>query len=148
MTETLYRLAYYSLNALPGDRDAAAEVQRILEASRRNNARARITGALLFTRGRFAQILEGEYRAVERVFETIQNDERHTGVVALQFEAVPARGFGPWSMAYVGTEPEDALRYDGVGVSAGFDPATCTGAEMFRVLRSVLLAQERPRASA
>jgi hypothetical protein len=136
VTDALYRLAYYSLNALPGDRDAAAEVQRILAASRRNNARARITGALLFTRGRFAQILEGDYAAVERVFETIQNDERHTGVVPLQFEAVPERGFGPWSMAY------------GVGVAADFDPATCTGAEMFRVLRAVLLAQERPRASA
>ena len=69
-------------------------------------------------------------------------------MVPLQFEAVPERGFGPWSMAYVGTDPQDTGRYDGIGVAADFNPANCTGADLFSVPRNVLLSQERRRASA
>jgi hypothetical protein len=142
MPETLYRLAYYSLNALPVETDLVSEVQQILRVSRENNARAKVTGALLFNRGCFAQILEGAYSEVERTFETLQSDERHTGIVPLQFEEVSERGFGPWSMAYVGTAAEDAGRYDGVGVASDFDPKTCTAAGLFQSLHRVMLTQE------
>ncbi len=143
MTDTLYRLAYYSLNALPSGEDTEVEVRRILEVSRRNNAKAGITGALLYTNGCFAQILEGDYAAVERTFETIQNDERHTAIVPLQFEKVSARGFGPWSMAYVGTDENAIAETLGLARAEDFYPARCDGAELFKVLHGVLLAQER-----
>lgn len=146
MTATLYRLAYYSLNALPTGQDTEAEVRRILEVSRRNNARADITGALLYTSGCFAQILEGDYAAVERTFETIQNDERHTAIVPLQFEQVSERGFGPWSMAYVGTDRNAIAETLGLASAEDFDPASCDGADLFKVLHDVLRAQEHDAA--
>ncbi len=148
MSETIYRLAYCSRNALPADTDMEGELRRILDVARPNNARLGITGALLFSRGCFAQILEGPYAAVERVFEAIQHDERHRDVVALQFEAVGERGFGAWSMAYVGTMAEGDRRYEGIGVAADFNPANCTGAELFETLHRILLGQERSRSAA
>ena len=55
---TLYRLVYYSANRI-GSLTAAAEVDRILEASRRNNQLVGVTGALMFSDGFFGQVLEG-----------------------------------------------------------------------------------------
>ena len=143
MTDGLYRLAYYSRNALPDAADVVEEVGRIIEVSRENNARAGITGALLYTEGCFAQILEGDYQAIERAFEAIQNDERHTAVVPLQFERIAERGFGLWSMAYVGTQQDGPADVLGRTAPAPFDPANCSGAELFGILRDVLREQER-----
>ncbi len=140
MTEQLYRLAYYSRNALPDDADMGVELQRILDASRKNNARANVTGALLFNRGCFGQILEGTCDDVERVFETVQNDPRHTSVVALQFEAVPERGFGPWAMAHVGAAAFDGAGYDAMSKAIDVNPASCAGTDLFDALRGVMLA--------
>jgi hypothetical protein len=145
MDGNLYRLAYCSRNTFPVETDIAAELRAILEVSRRNNARNGLTGALLFSRGSFGQILEGEYCAVERTFEHIQNDERHGDVVVLTFEPVTARGFGPWSMAHVGAEAsaDDALH---AMSSAEFNPADCSGRELFERLRGILVTrEEQPR---
>ena len=75
----LYRLVYYSRNTMPG---SIAEIEKgiaqILGASRQNNARADVTGALLFNKGCFAQILEGPSSGIDQTFERIQRDMRHS----------------------------------------------------------------------
>ena len=65
-------------------------VDAILAASQRNNAHAGVTGALMFTDGFFAQVLEGSMAAVEQVFERIQLDDRHSEVQLLSFAPVEA----------------------------------------------------------
>lgn len=146
MPRTLYRLAYCSRNAVPTGADFAAEMRRILDVSRRNNARIGVTGALLFNHDCFGQVLEGERAVLETLFETIETDERHCETVALQFEAVPERGFGPWSMAHVGTLTAPA---DGFGViSADINPANCSAGELFDTLQRILIAQEGLRSVA
>lgn len=142
MAEQLYRLAYYSRNALPKGTDMGIELHRILHASRENNARANVTGALLFNRGCFGQILEGAYDDVERVFESIQNDPRHTDVVPLELGTVAERGFGPWAMAHVGAAAFEGAGYDALNKGVDVNPADCTGADLFNALRNVMLAQE------
>ena len=105
MTQTtpLHRLVYCSRNVIADAHDdVAREVEQILAASRRNNPRDGITGALLYGEGCFAQVLEGPLAAVERTFERIQCDFRHADVVVLEVQAVEARLFGDWSMAYGG----------------------------------------------
>ena len=100
---SLHRLIYVSRNLLTGSPgEVEAGVLSILEASRRNNARAGITGALLFSTDFFAQALEGPLPAVQQVFERIQCDERHRDTVVLACEPVAIRDFGAWSMAYAG----------------------------------------------
>ena len=76
MTENLHRLVYYSRNCLEGTpEEISAGIRHILETSRTNNRRAAVTGALMFNRTYFAQVLEGPRDAVEATFERIQQDE-------------------------------------------------------------------------
>lgn len=100
MSTDLFRLVYCSRNTIsarPGD--PAVEVAAILAASRANNARDGVTGALLYSDGCFAQVLEGGIQAVEQTFERIQCDPRHGDVVMLQAVRADGRLFGVWDMA-------------------------------------------------
>ena len=78
-----------------------AELERILEVSRRNNARDGITGALLHRDGSFMQALEGEESAVRAAYERIARDGRHGGVLVLMDEPIAERAFPSWSMAHL-----------------------------------------------
>ena len=104
MDETIYQLVYCSRNTISDCQgaDVDAEIVRILATSRRNNASDGVTGALLFSAGSFAQVLEGPLAAVERVFERIQRDPRHADVVVLHVLRSRQRDFANWSMAYAG----------------------------------------------
>lgn len=100
MSTDLFRLVYCSRNAIADQQgDPASEVAGILAASRANNARDGVTGALLYSEGCFAQVLEGGLDAVERTFERIQCDPRHADVVMLQAARADGRLFGVWDMA-------------------------------------------------
>ena len=134
MTDTLYRLAYVSRNALDPDADAAAGIGTILDVSRRNNARNGVSGALMFNAGLFAQALEGKLAAVEATFERIQCDARHDDVRILQFEPVAARRFDAWSMAWSGRDaaPVDAFR--AFAADTGFDTAGLGGDRVLELL--------------
>lgn len=100
MTTDLFRLVYCSRNMIPAHQgDADAEVASILAISRVNNARDGVTGALLYSDGCFAQVLEGSLTAVQRTFERIQQDARHGDVIILEARPAEARIFGTWAMA-------------------------------------------------
>ena len=79
---------------------AAGELERILEASARNNAAHSITGMLLYANGSFLQILEGEAAAVDETFERVSQDPRHTNIFLLEREAIGERSFARWSMGF------------------------------------------------
>jgi len=104
MSTDLFRLVYCSRNMIPAQQgDPAAEVGQILDASRSNNARDGVTGALLYSDGCFAQVLEGGLDAVQRTFERIQCDKRYGDVIVLQAGQADGRLFGMWNMALAET---------------------------------------------
>ena len=143
----VHRLVYYSRNRVDsGPAALAHEIEVILAASRRNNAKVGVTGALMFNAGCFAQVLEGDQGALETVFERIQQDDRHGDVALLSFEPVPARAFDTWSMGFVGASVEDAARYGATGLESGFDPARITGVALFETLHRLALEEEREAA--
>jgi len=103
MSGDLYTLAYFSRSAMQStDETLEGEIQKILAVARENNQKLDVTGALLFSAGCFAQVLEGPLDAVEALFEQIECDPRHKNVTILHFRPVTARSFGDWSMAYAG----------------------------------------------
>jgi hypothetical protein len=105
MSIHLHSLAYFSRNRIQGTpAEVEAEIRKILASARRHNACHGVTGALLFSDGCFAQVLEGELDAVEQIFETIQCDPRHSDVTVLHVHEVPDRSFADWSMAFAGIE--------------------------------------------
>jgi hypothetical protein len=139
----LYRLVYASKNFLQGsDAEIAQAVAQILEASQRNNARAGVTGALMFNAGAFAQVLEGPQEGVEGTFERIQCDPRHGDVTVLQCGPVERRGFESWSMAFVGQSESARARWDGIAAGTGFDLSRLDGDAVFAMLHGLVLEEE------
>lgn len=144
MPGDLYRLVYYSRNAIIGDAAALATgITSILAKSQVNNQRVGVTGALMFNSGCFAQVLEGSRSAVEDVFERIQQDERHGEVSLLAFDSAPARAFENWSMGFVGASIDDAARYGALVQASGFDPARMTGDALFETLHRLAIEEEQ-----
>lgn len=139
----LYRLVYASKNLLPGkEADASASVAQILETSQRNNAKAGVTGALMFNGGAFAQVLEGPRLGVETTFERIQRDERHGDVTGLQCGPVEERGFANWSMAFVGQSARGLAMWSRLAAESGFDVARMDGDAVFTTLHDLVMEEE------
>ena len=139
----VYRLVYYSRNRIAGaSADVAASIRSILQASRLNNPRVNVTGALMFNAGCFAQVLEGEREAVAHTFERIQQDERHGDVSLLSFAPAAGRAFPSWSMAFVGGAMDDAARYGTIAAESGFDPSRMSADAVFDTLRRLLIEEE------
>jgi hypothetical protein len=148
MNEEIYQLVYYSRNRNAASPDQmAATIRQILLASRRNNARVNVTGALMFNAGCFAQVLEGPRAAVEHTFERIQQDERHGDVSVLGFGPVAGRAFEGWSMSFVGESAENFQRFNVVAEESGYDPSRMTGEALFETLHRLVLEEERATTS-
>jgi hypothetical protein len=141
MTKPLYSLAYFSRNAIQGNADEMhSAIADILAAARRNNASRGITGALLFSDGCFAQVLEGAREDIELVFETIQCDPRHSDVTIMHLHEVDERSFGDWSMAFGGIDGvsvDPRINADGMGPVEGI-LALQAGQNLLAALRSVV----------
>ena len=72
----------------------------ILTKSREANAKAGITGMLLYKDGNFLQALEGDETAVRELYARISRDPRHLGVLPLVEGEREDRCFGDWSMGF------------------------------------------------
>ena len=70
----------------------------ILVASRANNRKNNITGALICRSDIFLQLLEGPEQNVKNTYEAIQNDDRHINVYHLIDQPVKKRLFPAWAM--------------------------------------------------
>jgi hypothetical protein len=82
--------------------DEAAEVDRIVGVSVARNEGLSVTGALIFTGKRFAQVLEGPESSLDELMNSIRRDPRHTDLTVVQQTPVAERRFAGWSMAYSG----------------------------------------------
>lgn len=107
---SIYTLVYVSTavatpDAGPPDMDA------ILATARQRNHDVGVTGALLFTEGRFVQVLEGERDPVQATFERINRDPRHGEIDVLSSQFSDRPRFKDWSMAFVGDTPSLRARY-------------------------------------
>jgi hypothetical protein len=81
------------------------DVFEILEKSRINNAKVKVTGLLLFRTPRFLQVLEGEEEAVRATYARILNDSRHfSPQIFLEFSDAE-RIFPQWAMGYPEKSP-------------------------------------------
>lgn len=99
--EPLYRLLYVSKPTTPAGPERNAEIADILRAARANNARMGVTGALVHSDNWFGQVLEGPQSAVDRVFQTIQDDPRHRAVRVMELARIEQRAFAHWAMGEV-----------------------------------------------
>ena len=95
--ESVHRIVYISRAAPDLDEDA---VEELVQRARVKNAKLEITGALLFERDHFFQILEGRREDVQGLFETITVDPRHSDVQLLIDDDLESHQFTVWSLAW------------------------------------------------
>ncbi|MBV9558338.1 MAG: BLUF domain-containing protein [Pseudolabrys sp.] len=124
----LTRLIYHSENHLgtSGGR-MIADLNKIMDASNRNNETAGITGALMFDTMWFVQILEGEREALSRTLRRIMADERHDAVTIMDAREVTERRFGNWWMGLAMLHGDSGELYARHGLGPRFDPRKLTG---------------------
>lgn len=96
----VFRLIYQSRNLLRRP-NGSSELLKIIRSAERNNLALALTGALLFDKDRFIQVLEGESAKVTDLFIRISQDPRHEDVSLIDARAAEERRFTNWSMALI-----------------------------------------------
>jgi hypothetical protein len=97
----LETIVYVSRSLIPAA-DARQEVDNIVDRAMQANRVADISGALLYTGGHFAQILEGEADRLDPLIARIAADRRHGDVTILLRGPLAERRFALWACAYSG----------------------------------------------
>ena len=92
---------------------SSKELTDLLARARTNNQAAGVTGLLLYHRGSFLQVLEGEESVVNSLYERIAKDPRHNRCVVIKRSTVEVRSFADWSMGFVEVSTAVAKRLDG-----------------------------------
>ena len=120
----LVRLMYASRAAAAVDQEALLAIVR---KSKANNPAVGVTGVLCFSEGIFLQVLEGGRSAVNRLYNRIASDPRHSDVELLCYEEIGERRFAGWSMGQVNMSclnPGLLLKYS---ERATLDPYSVSG---------------------
>ena len=119
------------------------DLKQILEVSQKNNAKADVTGALLYNSRYFLQCLEGSRVAVNETYMRILGDPRHSQPALLHYEEISKRDFASWAMGYVG---EGVLNRDTFlrhGAYSEFDPFALSGASARGLLLELARDKEK-----
>jgi Sensors of blue-light using FAD len=120
----LVRLMYASRAVSTLDQE---QLHAILRKSKADNPSIGITGVLCYSGGIFLQVLEGGRSAVNRLYNRIAADPRHSDVELLVYEEIGERRFAGWSMGQVNMarlNPSLLLKYS---ATATLDPYAVSG---------------------
>jgi len=94
----MFELAYNSIAKPDIDGKNLKDIQEI---SQKFNSENNITGCLVYYKGQFVQILEGNEEIIEDLYARIEKDRRHYHVKKLYSNYKEKRVFGEWGMAVV-----------------------------------------------
>jgi hypothetical protein len=92
----------YVSKSLIAPADIGREIENIVSGARTRNAERGVSGVLIFTEARFAQVIEGPEPAIDALMDTISIDPRHKQVTVVREGALDERRYADWSMAYSG----------------------------------------------
>ena len=96
------RLVVYVANYV--GRDIDADMAQIEQASHRHNPSGQITGALLFDRGQFVQVIEGPHDAISLLLDRLQRDPRISEWQTLLDQDTDHRSCESWAMGILRTD--------------------------------------------
>jgi len=76
------------------------ELKALLRKSNCKNPDSGITGMLLYQDGNFMQLIEGPKSAAYTLYEKIQRDPLHLGIITLLEQPIEKRLFAEWAMKF------------------------------------------------
>jgi hypothetical protein len=97
MAHPLHAIVYVSSAVEPL---TPAQIEHLLERARERNARAGVTGLLLYGDGSFMQYIEGPPEGLQPIYDIILADPLHRQINELLNEPIAEREFADWAMAY------------------------------------------------
>lgn len=110
------------------------EISSILDSAAKHNKRVNVTGCLYFNNKYFLQCLEGSRSVVNKLYQEIVRDDRHTDIIILDYHEIKEREFEQWSMGYV---PQTALT-DGLNMKYSscntFNPYEMSGKSALKLM--------------
>ncbi|EOD79415.1 hypothetical protein D515_01763 [Grimontia indica] len=86
---------------------------QLLGKARQKNGELGVSGLLLYAKGNFFQVLEGEEHNVDKLYQKIEQDDRHNRVVVLDRSEIKKRAFPDWSMGFRNLETFDKSQLRG-----------------------------------
>lgn len=93
----MHLIVYTSQLSVISD-DIDAILQSIEKIAKVENAKHGITGVLLFFKGKFLQIIEGDEAKLQSLMKNITHDTRHNKIQILIDQKIDKRGFSEWNM--------------------------------------------------
>lgn len=93
-----YAICYVSTASKSLDRK---EIDKVLNRTKKKNNEKDITGILLYSEGNFFQVLEGEKSEVLKIYEYIEEDERHYNIIKIFGKEVPDRTFDGYEVDFI-----------------------------------------------
>ncbi|KKD60001.1 hypothetical protein RN22_13235 [Grimontia sp. AD028] len=90
-----------------------SKLMQLLGKARQKNGELGVSGLLLYAKGNFFQVLEGEEHNVDKLFQKIEQDDRHNRVVVLDRSEIKKRAFPDWSMGFRNLETFDKSQLRG-----------------------------------
>jgi hypothetical protein len=117
----LVRLSYVSYSNIDLQ---DADITQILTVSKVNNQAQHVTGLLVYSDRYFFQCLEGERKAVNKTYQRILADKRHSRCMISSYTEILTRAFPAWSMEQVkfsGVNNELVSKYSETGLFQPYD---------------------------
>ena len=142
----LVRIIYCSTAAEGVDID---EFRRILTTAQKNNAARDLTGMLMFNSRIFLQVLEGDRKEVNKLYNTLEQDPRHKDLMILKYERAESRNWAEWSMSFAPASEASRSIYLKYSVRSQFNPYVMEGdavEKMMEELTDTTVAMEDKKA--
>lgn len=114
----LKEILYVSQSTIPRS-SVDGVLAEIVRAAKIKNKALGISGSLIFSGHRFAQSLQGEEEAVDKLMNTIAADSRHAHICMVIDRPINCRSYSGWGLNYVGPSLYVDRHLKGVLKSAG-----------------------------
>ncbi|PWQ95681.1 BLUF domain-containing protein [Leucothrix arctica] len=90
------------------------DIVELLSDVKQKNQQLDVHGMLLYDKGSFFHILEGDKEIIHDLFDQIVKDEKYQKVTKIIFEAIPKMFFSDWSMGYSSLSRSELEQMDGM----------------------------------
>jgi uncharacterized membrane protein (DUF373 family) len=90
------------------------ELLSLLKTCRTNNGAKNITGILLYAKGTFFQVLEGDETTTNNLYRVIEKDKRHKDVTLIEKQPITERAFPYWSMGFEKIDSKALSKMEGL----------------------------------
>ncbi len=124
----------------------SSEMEELLEKARANNQSVNITGCLIYFKGGFVQLLEGDKLKIVDLFTKITKDPRHKNVTLFSEDEISKRTFPNWGMAYYPINENNTDKYEYeqfkrnlILLSDLVEPTSVTSKQFWKNIKNIII---------